>query len=85
MGSTSFSRGRSAEAKPTGDESLFKPGAYSGRAKNKDKPGDDTGPSVEEFVHSARVFTSEFQQWRCFKKWLVQTYKEYFKEITLGK
>ena len=56
--------GDPAQIKPIGDERMWKPGAYKGKAKNKRRKDVDTpvdAPSVERFVDMCHLFREEFE------------------------
>ena len=56
--------GDPAQIQPIGDERMWKPGAYSGKAKNKRKKDIEApvdAPSVESFVDRCHLFRQEFE------------------------
>ena len=53
--------GHADQAKPIGDESVFKPGKYTGKAVHTGKDGRLLFPNVEHFVDYARTAMTEFK------------------------
>jgi hypothetical protein len=56
--------GDPAQIKPIGDERMWKPGAYTGKAKNKRRSDTEPPPearSVQSFVDMCHLFREEFE------------------------
>ena len=56
--------GDPAQIKPIGDERMWKPGGYTGKAKNKPRKDVEApvdAPSVDKFVDMCRLFREEFE------------------------
>ena len=52
--------GHGDQAKTIGDDSVFNPGKYTGKARNKGKDGQTVYPDVPHFVDNARLAMTEF-------------------------
>ena len=56
--------GDPAQIKPIGDDRMWKPGGYTGKAKNKPRKDVEApvdAPSVDKFVDMCRLFREEFE------------------------